>query len=72
MIIAAQNKRSINKKVEFVIGRYVADYEKKHGYIKVDELPLPDVKIQYLPYYCLNPVPFARVHAIHQQLNRLG
>jgi len=36
-IIAAQNKRSINKEIEFVIERYVADYEKKNGCIKVDE-----------------------------------
>lgn len=36
-IIAAQNKRSINKEIEFVIERYVTDYEKIHGCIKVNE-----------------------------------
>lgn len=34
-VIAAYNKRSTNKEIEFAVEQYVTDYEKKHGLIKI-------------------------------------
>ena len=36
-VIAAFNKRSSNKEIEFALEQYVADYEKKNGAIKIEE-----------------------------------
>lgn len=36
-VLAAKNKRSINKEIEYVLEQYIADYEKKHGPIKIEE-----------------------------------
>lgn len=33
--LAKQNKRSLNKEIEYVLEQYIAEYEKKHGIIKV-------------------------------------
>lgn len=35
-MIADKNKRSANKEIEFVLTRYVADYEKQNGPINLD------------------------------------
>lgn len=34
-VIAGKNKRSIAMEIEYVLERYIADYEKKHGQIKI-------------------------------------
>lgn len=34
--IAAENKRSANKEIEFVLEQYVADYEKQNGEINIE------------------------------------
>lgn len=36
-VIASMNKRSVNKEIEFLIERYVEEFEAKHGEIKIDE-----------------------------------
>lgn len=35
--IAEKNKRSITMEIEHVLEKYIADYEKKNGPIKVEE-----------------------------------
>ena len=35
--IAAQNKRSANKEIEFVLEQYVRQYEQAHGVLDVEE-----------------------------------
>ena len=35
--IAAKNKRSLNKEIEYVLDQYVASYEQAHGEIKLPE-----------------------------------
>lgn len=35
-LIAAQNKRSANKEIEFVLEQYVRDYEAQHGVVETD------------------------------------
>ena len=35
--IAAQNKRSANKEIEFVLEQYVRQYEQAHGMLDVEE-----------------------------------
>lgn len=35
-IIAARNKRSANKEIEFVLEQYVQDFESRHGEIAID------------------------------------
>lgn len=35
--IAAQNKRSANKEIEFLLEQYVREYERQHGQIKIEE-----------------------------------
>jgi len=36
-VIAKKNKRSIAMEIEYVLEQHIADYEKKHGPIKVEE-----------------------------------
>lgn len=35
--IAAQNKRSANKEIEFLLEQYVREYERQHGQIRIEE-----------------------------------
>jgi len=35
-VVAAKNKRSIAMEIEYVLERYIADHEKRHGRIKID------------------------------------
>ena len=35
-IIAKNNKRSINKEIEFIIDERIREYEEKHGEIEID------------------------------------
>ena len=35
--IAAQNKRSANKEIEFVLEQYVREYETQHGQIRLED-----------------------------------
>lgn len=35
-ILAKADKRSMNKELEYIIEKYIAEYEKKHGEIKND------------------------------------
>ena len=35
-IIASNNKRSINKEIEFIIDERIREYEEKHGEIEID------------------------------------
>lgn len=35
-IIASNNKRSINKEIEYIIDERIREYEEKHGEIEID------------------------------------
>lgn len=35
--IAAQNSRSLNKEIEFIVKQHVSNYEKEHGEISLPE-----------------------------------
>lgn len=36
-VIAKNNKRSINKEIEYLIEKVILEYEEKHGEIKISE-----------------------------------
>ncbi|WPX08182.1 Arc family DNA-binding protein [Anaerocellum danielii] len=36
-VIAGINKRSVNKEIEFLVERYVKEFEEKHGEIKIEK-----------------------------------
>lgn len=36
-VLAAENKRSLNKQIEFAVEKYLESYEKDHGAIAVPE-----------------------------------
>lgn len=36
-VIARNNKRSINKEIEYLIEKVIFEYEEKHGEIKISE-----------------------------------
>ena len=35
-VIAVRNKRSANKEMEYILERYVRDFEERHGEIDID------------------------------------
>uniref|UniRef100_A0A7C5V684 Arc family DNA-binding protein n=1 Tax=Caldicellulosiruptor owensensis TaxID=55205 RepID=A0A7C5V684_9FIRM len=36
-VVANINKRSVNKEIEFLIERYIEEFEAEHGEIKIEE-----------------------------------